>query len=68
MHLVQAVTFSPVGRVADCKLGYCFLLQVGLYFVARRRTLTQAIFPAFPHILQTFDMFLITDDKSLIDN
>ena len=59
MHLAQAVTFSPVGKVVDCKLGYCFLLAVGLNLVALKRTRDQVIIPCFPHNAQIFDMDIL---------
>jgi len=56
MHLAQAKIFSPEGKVKDCRLGFCFRLQVGLYFVALSLTLRQTIFPRFPQILHSFDI------------
>ena len=32
MHLVHAFTLSPDNKRVHCKLGFCFLLMVGLYF------------------------------------
>lgn len=59
MHLAQAVTFFPVGKVVDCKLGYCFLLAVGLNLVALKRTRDQVIIPCFPHNAQIFDIDIL---------
>ena len=49
MHLVQALTLSPEGNLTHCKLGFCFLLIVGLYF-PRSFTLRQAKIYFFPQI------------------
>jgi hypothetical protein len=32
IHLAQDSTFLPEGKRTHCKLGFCFLLIVGLYF------------------------------------
>ena len=58
MHLVQALIFSPPGKVTDCKLGCCRRLAVGLNLVARRRTRIQAIIPFFSQSWQIFDIDL----------
>lgn len=56
MHLAQALTFSPEGKVTACKLGCCLRLAVGLYFVALKRTRDQIILPLFSQISQTLDI------------
>lgn len=58
MHLAQAVTFAPLGKVTDCKLGCCFRLTVGLNLVARKRTRDQTTLPFLAQISQTFAIFL----------
>jgi hypothetical protein len=58
MHLAHALTFSPPGKVTDCRLGCCRRLAVGLNLVARRRTRIQAIIPFFSQSWQIFDIDL----------
>jgi hypothetical protein len=31
MHFAQAKTLFPFGSLTHCKLGFCLLLEVGLY-------------------------------------
>jgi len=61
MHLAQALVFSPEGNVNDCRLGFCFRLQVGLYLVALNLTLRQTIFPRLPQIVHSLDISLFAD-------
>jgi len=47
IHLAQAKTRLPEGKRTHCKLGYCLLFIVGLYFPALNLTLRQTNFPLF---------------------
>lgn len=47
IHLAQAKTLLPEANFIHCKLGYCRLLMVGLYFSALSLILRQTIIDDF---------------------
>jgi len=65
MHLTQALTLLPVGNLNHWRLGYFFVLLVGLYW-PRKRFLLPTMIEPLPQIEQTRAMRLVYGIKYFV--